>query len=87
MRIYKVKKTVLTLSHFVSLAVILVYFGKNNSKLKSPKRAVVPGPFSRSCFKVSDQTKEYLINRNRPGIFSHHQLKEGFGIRDLVWTT
>ena len=82
--------TVLTLSHFVFLAFILVYFGKNNSinkfMLKSLKRAVIPGPFSRSCFKVSDQTKN-LIKRNRPVIFSHQQLKNGFGIRDRVWTT
>ena len=45
--------------------------------LKSLKRAVVPGPFSSSRFKVSDQTKEYPIKRNRPVIFSHHQLKRG----------
>ena len=55
--------------------------------LKSLERAVVPGPFSRSRFKVSDQTKEYLIKRNRPVVFSHHQLKRGSGIRDLVWIT
>ena len=53
--------------------------------LKSIKRAVVPGPVSRSRFKVSDQTKEYLIKRNRPVSFSHHQLTKGSGIR--VWTT
>ena len=51
--------------------------------LKSLERAVVPGPFSRSRFKVSDQTKEYLIKRNRSVIFSHHILKES-GIRDRV---
>ena len=45
--------------------------------LKSLKRAVIPGPFSRSRLRVSDQTKEYLIKRNRPVIFSHHQLKRG----------
>ena len=45
--------------------------------LKSLKRAVVPGLFSRSRFKVSDETKEYLIKRHRPVIFSHHQLKRG----------
>ena len=28
------------------------------------KRALVPGPFSRSLFKTSDQTKEYLIKQN-----------------------
>ena len=55
--------------------------------LKSLKRAVVPGPFSRSWFKVSDQTKEYLIKRNRPVIFFNHQLEKGSGIRDRVWTT
>ena len=54
--------------------------------LKSLKRAVVPGPFSRSRFKVSDQTKEYLIKRNKPVIFSHHELKKGSGIRDRVRT-
>ena len=42
--------------------------------LNSLKRVVVPGPFSRSLFKVPDQTKEYLIKRNRPVIFSHHLL-------------
>ena len=51
--------------------------------LKILKRAVVPGPFSRSRFKVSDQTKEYLIKQSRPVIFSHHQLKKGSGIRGL----
>ena len=55
--------------------------------LKSIKRAVVPGPVSRPRFKVSDQTKEYLIKRNRPVSFSHHQLTKGSGIRDRVWTT
>ena len=80
MCIYKVKKTVLTLSHFISLAYILFYFGKNNCigeqkiliNVKKPKKggAVVPGSFSRSRFKVSDQTKEYLIKRNRLVIFS-----------------
>ena len=45
--------------------------------LKGLKRTVVPGPFSRSCFKVLDQTKEYLIKQNRTVIFSHHQLKRG----------
>ena len=55
--------------------------------LKRLKRAVVPGSFPRSCFKVSDQIKEYLIKRNRPVIFSHHKLKEGSGIRDCAWTT
>ena len=45
--------------------------------LNSLKRAVVPSPFSISHFKVSDQTKEYLIKRNRPMIFSHDQLKRG----------
>ena len=52
--------------------------------LKSLERAVVPGPFSRSRFKVSDQTKEYLIKRNRPVIFCNHQLEKGSGIRDRV---
>ena len=52
--------------------------------LKSIKRAVVPGPVSRPRFKVSDQTKEYLIKRNRPVSFSHHQLTKGSGIRDRV---
>ena len=28
------------------------------------KRALVPGPFPRSLFKASDQTKEYLIKQN-----------------------
>ena len=55
--------------------------------LTSLKKAVVPGPFSRSRFKAPDQTKEYLIKRNRPVIFSHHQLKNGSGIKDRVWTT
>ena len=55
--------------------------------LKNLKRAVVPGPFSRSCFKVSDKTKEYLIKQNRPAIFSNHQLKKGSGITDHDWTT
>ena len=55
--------------------------------LKSLKMVVVPGPFSRSCFKVSDQTKEYLIKRNRPVIFSHHQLKKRSEIKDRVWIT
>ena len=55
--------------------------------LKNLKRAVVPGPFSESQFKVSDQTKEYLIKRNRTVIFSHHQLRKKSGIRDRVWTT
>ena len=44
--------------------------------LKSLKRTVDPGPFSRSLFKVSDQIKEYLIKQNGPVIFSHHQLKK-----------
>ena len=52
--------------------------------LKSLERAVVPGPFSRSRFKVSDQTKKCLVKRNIPVIFSHHQLKMGSGIRDRV---
>ena len=55
--------------------------------LKSLKKAVVPGPFSRSRFKAPDQTKEYLIKRNRPVIFSHHYLKKGSRIRRRVWTT
>ena len=55
--------------------------------LKSLERAVVPGPFSRSRFKVSDQTKEYLIKWKSPVIFSRHQLKKGSEIRDCVWTT
>ena len=55
--------------------------------LKSLKRTVVPGPFSRSRFKVSYQTKEYLIKRNRPVNFSHLQLKKGSGIKDRVLTT
>ena len=55
--------------------------------LKSLNRAVVPGPFSRSRFKILFQTKEYLIKWNRPVIFSHHKLKEGSGIRDRLWTT
>ena len=52
--------------------------------LKSLKSAVFPGPFSRSRFRVSDQTKESLIKQNRTVIFSHHQLKKGSGIRDRV---
>ena len=52
--------------------------------LKSLKKAVVPGPFSRSRFKAPDQTKEYLIKRNRPVIFSHHYLKKGSRIRRRV---
>ena len=52
--------------------------------LKNLKRAVVPGPFFESQFKVSDQTKEYLIKRNRTVIFSHHQLRKKSGIRDRV---
>ena len=40
--------------------------------------AVVPGPFSRSSFKLSDQTKEYLIKQDRPVIFVHRHLKKGF---------
>ena len=55
--------------------------------LNSLKRAVVPDPFPRSRSKVSDQTKEYLIKRNRPVIFSHNQLKKGSKIRDRVGTT
>ena len=55
--------------------------------LKSLKTVSVKGPFSRSRFKVSDQTKEYLIKRSRPVIFSHHKLKKGSGIRDRVGTT
>ena len=55
--------------------------------LNIPKRAVAPGPFSRSRFKVSDQTVEYIIKRNKPVIFSHHQLKKESGIMDRVWTT
>ena len=55
--------------------------------LESLKRAAIPGPFSRSRFKVSYQTKEYLIKRNRPVTFSHHVLKKGSGIRDRIWTT
>ena len=46
--------------------------------------AVVPGPLFKSRFKGSDQTKEYLIKRNRPVIFSHHHLNKGSGIRDCV---
>ena len=55
--------------------------------LNSLKRVVNPGLFSRSRFKVSDQTKEYPIKRNRPVIFFHYQLKKGSGIRGSVWTT
>ena len=51
------------------------------------KRAVVPGPFSRSRFKVSGQIKEHLVIRNRPVVLSQHQLKKGSGFRDRVWTT
>ena len=36
---------------------------------------------------VSDQTKEHLVKRNRPAIFTHHQLKKGSGIKDRVWKT
>ena len=52
--------------------------------LESLKRAAIPGPFSRSRFKVSYQTKEYLIKRNRPVTFSHRVLKKGSGIRDRI---
>ena len=83
MRHLQSKETVLTFSQFVYLALILVYFGKNSwtnninkFMLKSLKRTVDPGPFSRSLFKVSDQIKEYLIKQNGAVIFSHHQLKK-----------
>ena len=49
--------------------------------LNSLKRAVVPDPFSRSRFNVSDQAKEYLIKRKRPVISCHHQLKRGLELR------
>ena len=52
--------------------------------LKNLKTAAVPGPFSRSRFKVSYQAKEYLIKRNRTVISSHQQLKKKSGIRDRV---
>ena len=52
--------------------------------LNSLKIAVVPGLFSRSRFKVSDQAKKYLIKRNRPVIFSHNQLKNQSGISHRV---
>ena len=55
--------------------------------LKSLNRAVVPGPFSMSCFQVSDQIKEYLVKANRPVIISHHQLKKRPEIKDRVWIT
>ena len=55
--------------------------------LNSLKIAVVPGLFSRSRFKVSDQAKKYLIKRNRPVIFCHNQLKNQSGISHRVWTT
>ena len=56
--------------------------------LKILKRALVPGRFSRSRFQISFPDLDLdLIKRNRPVIFSHHQLKKGSAIRDRVWTT
>ena len=52
--------------------------------LNSLIRGVVPVPISRFHFKVSDQTKEYLIKGNRSVIFSHHQVEKGPGIWDRV---
>ena len=52
--------------------------------LKSLKRAVVPSPFSRSRFKVSEQAKKYLIKQKRPVILSYQQLKKGSGYRDRI---
>ena len=54
--------------------------------LNSLKWAVVPGLFSRSRFKVSDQTIKYL-RLEYTSDFLSSPVQIGAGIRDRVWAT